>query len=129
MKRLQPITILLLFTSCASFFPQNTTPGSPVIGWDSLKASIEYPELLRRAGAEGAAYVYGQIGSDGSIDTMTIYANFPQFEQSVRKALLATKWHTPKNMKWTLHLNIHFHIRGHTRMLIEIAPSEIKPIP
>jgi len=100
-------------------------PGSPVIGWDALKDSMFYPEILRRAGVEGAAYVYGVIDSTGSIESVTIYANMERFKESVRKAIYSTKWHTPKHQKWTLAFNVHFFISGVSRVNVEVQPAKI----
>ena len=37
---------------------------SPVIGWDSLRAKLKYPEIARRAGVEG--FVKVRVGFDSS---------------------------------------------------------------
>jgi len=120
-------SILIVFALCANLVTaqEPPKPGSPVIGWDSLASLIRYPEVPRRAGMEGAAFVFGSIDTSGSIDTVTIYAIEP-FKEAVRRAIYSTKWQHIKHMHSSLHFNVHFFISNRKRVNVEVEP--FKPV-
>jgi len=120
MKR-RPILFALLVGAIVfpSVFSQNragSVSPTPVGGWDLLKASIEYPELLRRAGLEGIVVVSGTIDKSGLINDLNIQSNHSGFTASVERALKDRKWIRGKvNDKRPKTLfSVHFRMTGKT---------------
>ena len=70
---------------------------TPEIGWDSLQAKIEYPELARRAGLEGTVDAVVYINASGIVDSIRIQSTAEIFVQPVEQALRSTKWVCPKS--------------------------------
>jgi outer membrane biosynthesis protein TonB len=137
MKTRQSILLLILLTClmCFSRAQQDSlqfdTGPTPVIGWDSLRALIVYPEILRRAAFEGAAVVIMDVDSSGVADSAHIFANYPTFELSVRAAMRHTRWHPSRHLgkpvNGMVSFNVHFYVKGHekSRMSIEVEPSKL----
>jgi len=125
---MKAILFTLLFTF-ASAIAQDYR-AHPVIGWDSLSASIRYPEILRRAGVEGAANVIAKFDSTGAIDTILVTANHEVFRHSIEYTLRSTKWHPGmyrgKATPSAAFFNVHFYINNDVRRIsVETGPAVI----
>ena len=64
---------------------------SPVMGWDSVKSLIVYPEIARRAGVEDIARVSVEIDSLGNVTSID-FAGAGIFSPSVKSTLRNVKW-------------------------------------
>jgi len=86
--------VLLLAVSCA--FSQTTKrpvdePARPVIGWDSLKSLITYPEVARRTGVQGFSNVSVELDSAGNVSDVEV-SGFGIFNQAVKEVVQSAKW-------------------------------------
>jgi len=102
---------------------------APVIGWDSLKSLIKYPEVAQRSGLDGFADVSITIDSVGEINNVQIYSSQQLFDAPIREALYKTKW-IPAKYQWKyingqVSFPIHFILKGilgDHRLIIEVNP-------
>lgn len=63
----------------------------PVIGWDSLKSAIVYPEIARRAGVEGISNVAVKLDTTGAVIDIMI-SGYDIFDSSIEQAIKKTRW-------------------------------------
>ncbi len=83
--------------------------GAPIIGWDSLKSLIVFPEIPRRAGVQGNARVDVQIDSAGNVTATNIYAD-TLFIRCIEDVVKKVKWY-PRYSKGKPYSTItRFHI-------------------
>jgi hypothetical protein len=83
--------------------------GAPVIGWDSLKSLIVFPEIPRRAGVQGNARVDVQIDSAGNVTATNVYAD-TLFIRCIDDVVKKVKWY-PRYSKGKSYSTItRFHI-------------------
>jgi hypothetical protein len=112
----------LLITGLAVVYPvfgQVTTSNSheltPEIGWDTLEARIEYPDLARRAELQGDVYAVVYISPSGAVDSVHIQSNAEIFLDSVNNAIRSTKWNCIRPCASdSIAITIHFLVRGMT---------------
>ena len=92
MKKLA--VVLLLAVGC--IFSQTANrpandPARPVIGWDSLKSLIAYPEIARRTGVQGYSDVSVEVDSAGNVGEIEV-SGFGIFNQPVKNVMKKVKW-------------------------------------
>ncbi len=134
MMKLRLVIMLAVFSSLlGQMASAQYTYASPVDGWDSLRTHIRYPELLRRAGIEGCAFVDARIDSTGEIlAPVAIHATSDQFEGAVHDALFQTKWHPAidngKPVSSVIQFPVFFFLKGNNtekRIIIERERPQI----
>ncbi len=119
------ITIVVLGVLPSILMAQRYPQSTPIIGWDSLEHLMVYPEICRRGGIEGAAFVIGVVDSIGRIDTLEIHANMKSFEKSVHDAIIQTKWQFSRTQKSYIHFNVHFFLSGENHLNVEAKSAKI----
>ena len=94
--------VILITVRSRAQNPDSLILPSPVVGWDSLSHLISYPELARRAGAQGGYFVRLQIDAMGNIRLINIFelSNYERqadtsliLSQSLYHVLDRTMWH------------------------------------
>ena len=88
-------SIIICFLVCITFnfgYAQNLIDPSPSCGWDSLKSSIVYPEIAKRAGLQGFGEALVEIDSVGNILDITIFTGQYVFKKPIMDAIQSTKW-------------------------------------
>ena len=83
------VSVLLCVTFAYS--QGKVVEAAPVIGWDSLKSLIAYPEIARRAGIEDIARVGVEIDSLGNVTSID-FGGAGIFSASVKSTLRNIKW-------------------------------------
>ena len=101
MKKTIIYFIILIFIQKANA-QYEPTEICPVIGWDSLKALIKYPEIAKRAGVQGNVDVSIYFDSLGNIGDIKIIG-YEIFYHPITEAI--------KNVKWSPRGSIAFHPR------------------
>ncbi len=63
----------------------------PAVGWDSLKSTIVYPEIARRAGVEGISNVAVKLDTTGAVIDIMI-SGYDIFDSSIEQAVKKARW-------------------------------------
>jgi hypothetical protein len=95
------LCFVIFVTICSA--QQNDRNPSPSIGWDSLKARLNYPVLICRAGIEGAFRVRMFIDSSGNQSNIhVVYLNGTRSEICREDSLLVNIiLHAFEDVKWS----------------------------
>jgi hypothetical protein len=90
-KYLFPAILLIAFELYAQLPDQSA---HPVVGWDSLKSLIRYPELAIRAEIEQYVYVTIDLDSSGNVRNINVFGhyNYLIFEQPIKDAINSVRW-------------------------------------
>ncbi len=83
------ISFLTIIT--LGYSQENLVEARPVIGWDSLKSLIVYPEIARRAGIEDVARVNVEIDALGKVVSVE-FGGSGIFSNSVKSILRKIQW-------------------------------------
>jgi TonB family protein len=82
---------------------------TPEIGWDSLLAKIEYPELAKRALLEGKVDAAVNVDSSGNVLSIDIlHCDADIFKEPVVKAFKSTKWKCQKPCGRWIEVPVYF---------------------
>lgn len=84
------ILIILIFANAQTQNPDSLVLPSPTVGWDSLSHLISYPELARRAGAQGGYFVRLQIDAAGNVRLINIF-ELSNYERQVDTSLVLSQ--------------------------------------
>lgn len=80
--------------SIPAFAQEGKSESAPAAGWDAFKASIDYPEIARRAGVQGIVDVAVSFDASGKVSGVKT-VGYGIFEQPIRDAVKKAKW-TPQ---------------------------------
>ena len=73
----------------------------PVVGWDSLSSLISYPEIMRRAGAQGGYSMKLQIDTLGDVESIKIFEFYkPEKQEDANDPLARYLYFSIKDTKW-----------------------------
>lgn len=112
---------LLLTLALVSFAVAQTPtrpandPARPVVGWDSLKSMIPYPEIARRAGVQGYANVSVDIDENGAVGAVSVsgYGIFrPPVEETVRRVQWLPEFANGRPVKTSVVFEIQFQLKN-----------------
>jgi outer membrane biosynthesis protein TonB len=88
--------LFLLIVGIVSTFSQtmnrpSNDPARPVIGWDSLKSMIAYPEFARRGGVQGYSDVSVDVDTAGNVSEIAV-SGYGIFRKNIEDAVKKVKW-------------------------------------
>jgi outer membrane biosynthesis protein TonB len=83
--------IILLVLGSQAFAQYSPELARPVVGWDSLRNLIVFPEIAKRAGLQGYVDVSVQLDSLDNVGEIKI-VGFEIFYQCIKDAVRKIKW-------------------------------------
>ena len=116
MRRNHILILFLIMVSIESSVAQLGIRGeiTPVIGWDSLKSLVQYPEIFKRAGVQGYAEVEVQYDTSGNSTNVIVVSN-ELFRASIVEAIKKVKWNPEvfesKRLAGSICFEIQFQLR------------------
>jgi TonB family protein len=128
------LSILLIAFELHAQFPDQSA--RPLVGWDSLKSLIRYPELARRAEIEQYVYVTVELDSTGNVRNINVcgHYNYLIFEQPIKDAISSVRWlpeisnGTKRNAIVQFQIQFKFRQRSAMPKRVDLIIEADKPI-
>jgi TonB family protein len=120
-----PIIFILFIALSVTSYSQE-----PLIGWDSLKSLIVYPDLARRAGLEGFVDVQFNVDTNGNASKIIVTASHEQFYSCVKEVVKNVKWNCRtfegRRIEQVIQFPIHFMLLHNDKSRIIIRSASPK---
>lgn len=107
--------------------PQNraqSDPAYPVIGWDSLKSMIVYPEIARRAGVQGYANVSADIDEAGKIVSVVV-SGHGIFKSNIEDVVKKVQWKPEMNNGKAVKSSVVFEIQYQIKNIQDMPKKRV----
>ena len=121
---------ILIFAFLSSFYDYTMAQnrqiliGTPVVGWDSLKNLIVYPEIAKRAGVQAYVDVEVQIDSGGNAQEVKIIGH-ELFHRSIENTVKSVKWVSGSSVGRLSLTVTSFEIQFQLKRLVEMPKRRV----
>jgi len=124
-KSILVFTLILTLHNNLLSQDKQKTDGTPIVGWDSLKSMIGYPEIAKRAGIQGFADVEVQIDSTGTAQEVNVTGGYNIFVRSIQDAVKKVKWYPSYSLGNPHRITTYFQIEFQLKQLEHMPKRKV----